>query len=96
MADGKGFNAKKEIPASEVDVKSGRAVITQPIEQPDPKDPKKTITIPGSINFNISGVKPIELTAKEMDAFWKWAIPIAGRAPNLKGITPELSATINP
>ena len=93
MADEKGFTAKKEIPAQDVDVKNGRAIITPPREEVDPIDPEKIITIPGTIDFQIDGVKPVEVTAKEMDAFWKWAIPIAGRAPNLKDITPELSAT---
>lgn len=79
----RGFKAKKVTPQGEVDVTNQRAVIT-----PDSKNGLDKRQ-PATVNFNINGVSPIALTDYEMDAFWKWAIPIARRAPNLQDVTPE-------
>ena len=81
-----GFSAKKEIPADEVDVKNGRPVIT-----PSTKDAEGK-KVPATVNLGIAGVVPIKLTDVQETAFWKWLTPIAGEAPNLKDVSPTVSA----
>ena len=82
------FTAKKEIPQSDVDITSGRPVITPPREITEMIDDKEKIVIlPSTIDFQISGVKPIELTDKEYKDLQTIFINIAKRAPNLKDVT---------
>ena len=81
------FTAKKEIPQSDVDITSGRPVITPPREITEMIDDKEKIVIlPSTIDFQISGVKPIELTDKEYKDLQTIFINIAKRAPNLKDV----------
>ena len=82
------FTAKKEIPQSDVDITSGRPVITPPREITEMIDDKEKIVIlPSTIDFQISGVKPVELTDKEYKDLQTIFINIAKRAPNLKDVT---------
>ena len=82
------FTAKKEIPQSDVDITSGRPVITPPRERTEIVDGKEEIiTLPATVNYQIQGVKPVELTDKEYKDLQTIFINIAKRAPNLKDVT---------
>jgi len=78
------FKAKKQIPQSEIDVKSGRPVITPPRTQEQPEG--EPLIIPATVNFQIEGVAPIELTDKEWKELVKFLEPIIARIPNISDI----------
>ena len=79
------FKAKKTIPQSEIDVESGRPVITPPKTQEQSEG--EPLIIPATVNFQIPDVAPIELTDKEYIDIQTILIKVAKRAPNLKNIT---------
>ena len=86
------FTAKKEIPQSEIDITSGRPVITPPRESTEIVDGKETtITIPATIDFQIKDVKPIPLIDNEWEEEQAFLIKVAKRAPNLTGVTKSIS-----
>jgi len=79
------FKAKKQIPQSEIDVESGRPVITPPRTQEQPEG--EPLIIPATVNYQIEGVAPINLTDKEYKNLQTIFIQAAKRIPNLKNIT---------
>jgi hypothetical protein len=71
------FKAKLEILATTVDVKPGRIIFT-PSRMESLDD--KAVKVPATFNFQIDGLRPVELTDEEEDYFWKFARTVAGRS----------------
>jgi len=78
------FKAKKQIPQSEIDVESGRPVITPPKTQEQSEG--EPLIIPATVNFQIPNVAPIALTTKEWKELVKFLEPIIARIPNISDI----------
>ena len=79
------FKAKKQIPQSEIDITSGRPVITPPSEHTEMVDGKEvTTTLPATVDYQIKDVKPIKYTDTEWTQQKALFIKIAKRAKNLK------------
>lgn len=86
MPSNKLFTAKKNIPASEIDVESGRVLIQPPRDIQDPDDENSTIEKPAKIDFQIAGVKPIDVSTADWEKIKTILIKIAKKVPNLKDI----------
>ena len=86
------FTAKKEIPAQDINVESGRVLITPPSVTPATKENPK-IEVPATVNFQIEGVKPINLLDKEWEDLKAMFVIIACRASNLKEVTATAAVT---
>lgn len=81
------FKAKKTVPQSEMDITSGRPVITPPREHTEMVDGKEeTIILPATVDFQIRDVKPIKITDTEWEQLKTLFIKIAKRTDNLKDI----------
>lgn len=81
------FKAKKTIIQQDIDVISGRPVITPPREHTETVDGKEvTITIPATVDYQIRDVKPEKYTDTEWTQQKALFVKIAKRINNLKNI----------
>lgn len=86
MPNNKLFTAKKDIPASEIAVASGRVLIQPPRDIQNPEGGNGIIEQPANVDFQIDGVKPIDVSVADWKKIKTILIKVAKDAPNLKEV----------
>ena len=90
------FTAKKTIPQDEVSITSGRPLLTPPKSETinNPDGESEIVKHQATVNFDIKGIKPVEITDGEYNALYIILENIAKRIPELKDIVKKEIASV--